>query len=75
MEIHVQLDESEEKVVSYFASEQDADKYPGQSVIETSDARWLEYYSRVGGNSLGLPVPSVDDDAREVDVPHMAIKA
>ncbi|MDR6583819.1 hypothetical protein J2W50_002017 [Herbaspirillum frisingense] len=43
--IHVQFeDESEQRVVAVFGSEQQSDVYPNQAVIETTDLRYIEFY-------------------------------
>ncbi len=58
--INVQFaDESEAKIVSYFAGPQDSAEYPNQGTVQTDDDRWKAFYETVSSEIRPyVPSPS-----------------
>jgi hypothetical protein len=59
MNVFVQFaDSTEEVIISYFGSPQDATAWPNQGEVATSDARWATFYKSLPvAATEGLPVP------------------
>ncbi|WP_175725176.1 hypothetical protein [Burkholderia ambifaria] len=50
-------DETESRIVAYFAAQQDPDVYENLGTVDTSDERWSIFYNAAGGVISGLPAP------------------
>ncbi|WP_144142654.1 hypothetical protein [Paraburkholderia sp. BCC1884] len=63
--VNVQFsDNTETTVISFFGGPQDADVFPNQGALDTSDPRWETYYKTAYPNGApsfcNIPAPSKD---------------